>query len=229
LDKNVGDAYRYAKQAYERTKLPIDIFGYSRGAVAALDLANLLDGDDIPVRFVGLIEPSTTWLPGTTWFDEALLPYSRWNSANRPKIPSNVRRASIALASGRGVAIDHIVSSYTPETVDPRETTVTATTYKLDHMQAGLDVRVFLQIARDAKLAGVPFRTPPSPPKPRLVFTYIGSDGATYEYDQSVNRWTKTERLGWEGRVVNFSDLPLDVQRQAYDDYLRQKKTTPAE
>src|SRR5262249_35304742 len=60
--KNVSDAKGYTVGAHhEAPREGIDIFGYSRGAVAAIELAQQLFKEEIPVRFLGLVEPSVTW------------------------------------------------------------------------------------------------------------------------------------------------------------------------
>jgi hypothetical protein len=65
---------------------PVDIFSYSRGAIAAVYLARKLAEEDppIPVRFMGLLDPSTT--------------YSQHDA---PTIPSNVQAAKVVYADGK--------------------------------------------------------------------------------------------------------------------------------
>jgi pimeloyl-ACP methyl ester carboxylesterase len=57
LDDPVADAVKFAKEAYARKQDKVDIFGWSRGAIYAMEVARQLQDAGIPVRFLALIDP----------------------------------------------------------------------------------------------------------------------------------------------------------------------------
>jgi hypothetical protein len=85
FDQQVVSAFLYVKKNLKPGK-KVDIFGYSRGAIAAISLARILAAEDppIPVRFMGLIDPSATY-----------------SGHDVPTIPSNVQEADIVYADGK--------------------------------------------------------------------------------------------------------------------------------
>src|SRR5262249_42929569 len=82
FDKQVQAAYDYIK-ANRKDNEPVDIFGYSRGAIAAVYLARKLKDDNIEIRYMGLLDPSYT--------------YSGHDAVG---IPSNVKLVHIFFADG---------------------------------------------------------------------------------------------------------------------------------
>jgi hypothetical protein len=144
---NVREALQKAKDAHEKGEL-IDLFGYSRGAVAALLVAQLLNKEDppIPVRFMGLIDPSDTW--------------SGWQEPRGPAhtfpITSNVKFTWVAFATGkRQKMADAFPVHFEPER--PPHTNYSFNWYDdLGHWDIGRSAKVGKALWQAAKLKGVP-------------------------------------------------------------------------
>ena len=108
----------------------IDIFGYSRGAIAAVKLAEKLAKETPPikVRYMGLIERSVTYL-----------------KMDAPKIPKNVEEAWIYYVFGKSdQGASHIVADYFVVSHVELEEAVPGTIRKgtnseLGHFDAGKD------------------------------------------------------------------------------------------
>jgi len=143
-----------AVAAHERGE-PVDLFGYSRGAVAAILVAFMLNlrKKPIPVRFMGLIEPSDTW--------------SGWETAGKSardffKIPPNVNIVWVGIATGKGSTKPHKILNYFPTHFEPiqkdrRKTGISINRYpNLGHLEAGKDPKLGKDLWEYAKLYGVP-------------------------------------------------------------------------
>jgi hypothetical protein len=98
LAANVAAALRLVRRSPPAgSATPIDLFGYSRGAVGVIAVARRLEEAGRPVRFLGLIDPVTRDLPLTPgWFATARL-------AHRAAPPANVRAWWIGLKGAAGL------------------------------------------------------------------------------------------------------------------------------
>ncbi len=138
FDAKVQNAFNFV-MANRGKDEPVDLYGYSRGAIAAVYLAQMLKEKGVEVRFMGLIDPSTTYL-----------------SKPVPVIPDNVKLVYIAYAGGKGhadpktgkfwswntagaIASDHLIVQHDILTVeDPKKTELHwLTDPKLGHAGAG--------------------------------------------------------------------------------------------
>jgi hypothetical protein len=131
FDRKVEEAYQFVLNNRGENG-PVDIFGYSRGAIAAVYLAWKLKEKGIPVRYMGLIDPSTTY-----------------SGKDVPWIPSNVKKAYIFYADGgtvftsdtREFASDNLIVSHdilNPE--DPEATSMTVIHHpEVGHWGSGED------------------------------------------------------------------------------------------
>jgi len=154
----------------------IDIFGYSRGAVAALVLASKLNETHIPVRFLGLLDPSAT-LSGidtgghspSSFFPISPNVKVAWiGLSRRYERLSDPPKSSILkdiIRAGRNAA-----STFIPDVTDRNATRVTTDTFKDTHLELGKDPSVGFLLAGAAIKAGVPlaknpFALAPIPPQ----------------------------------------------------------------
>jgi hypothetical protein len=155
--ERLADALKYVNEALEKNpKEGIDIFGYSRGAVAAIELAKILKAGDKPVRFLGLIEPSATW----SGLDDDGDPPTTF------KIPSNVKTAWYAIARKPGVSKlgELFITSFVPQAENSTTTSVKGRIYQgLRHISAGRSQQIYKDIKLAAIDAGVPFDPEPPP------------------------------------------------------------------
>jgi hypothetical protein len=95
LASNVAAAVRRVRQS--PPDAPIDLFGYSRGAVGVIAVARRLEEFGRPVRFLGVIDPVTRDLPLTPgWLATARL-------AHRAAPPGNVGAWWIGLKGSAGL------------------------------------------------------------------------------------------------------------------------------
>ena len=135
---------------------PVDLFGWSRGAVAALTLAEILKDDGVTykgrvykpvkVRFMGLIDPVATGgyqMVGT----------------NSTVIPSNVRVAYIAYAGLQTRLGWWIFQATHPVPEDFTSTFLQVQTFNYSHEKIGLSMASDVEAALKAHavFAGVPF------------------------------------------------------------------------
>jgi RHS repeat-associated protein len=149
LALTVRTAVAKAKAAYENGE-PIDLFGYSRGAVAAILVAQELDDLHIPVRFMGLLEPSATW--------------SGWPMVAGPakqfRIPDNVKNVWIGLATGKSSNAFTKVKNFFPEHFQPEtgdKTMSQVTSFPtVGHWDSGRASSVGRDLWNAARRAGVP-------------------------------------------------------------------------
>lgn len=129
FDDQVEAAFQFIMQKRAKDE-PVDIFGYSRGAIAAVYLARKLKGKSIEVRYMGLIDPSVTY-----------------SGKQVPTIPDNVRHVRIVYALGQCAgsltefASDYlIVSNCRLRADDPNKTRIDAEeVHRFGHFQAGRD------------------------------------------------------------------------------------------
>ena len=132
------DAY-VAKSAYCLEPFDVDLFGYSRGGVAAITLANRLwNRHQIEVRFLGIIDPVTTGLGVGAGYDT---------------IPTNYTKAYWAVSTIYSRMLIFQVGQILP----PAGFAITER-FNLIHERIGADTAVYNEMYNQAKAAGVRFK-----------------------------------------------------------------------
>jgi hypothetical protein len=151
--KNVSDAKAFTVAARkEAPREGIDIFGYSRGAVAAIELAQQLYQEEIPVRFLGLLEPSATWSG-----------VDKGNLSVRFSIPMNVAVVWLGYGIGKDKGVNWLkdlpVTHFYPM-LDNDLTTRQILKYdrRVGHLGAGRSAVLKKSLYESAIAAGVPLK-----------------------------------------------------------------------
>jgi hypothetical protein len=127
--------------------VPIDIFGFSRGAILAIQLAWKIQkfNETWRIRFLGLLDPVASWLTGY-----------------KASVPTNVENVWLGK---KNPAQDKLVYSLRSEPIsveDAKKTTLTLGNppdgYDLSHEDVGKSGVVEEQMKKFAQGLGVPFR-----------------------------------------------------------------------
>ena len=125
----------------------IDIFGYSRGAIAAISVCQRLREAHLTVTFLGIIDPVRTMCFG---FDG--------------NIPSNVKVAWIGM-SAHVNWLGLIIFNHTPVTIEDKGATkIIYHDYNIIHQHIGFDEQVGHDLAAAAIENGVPLKNNPFNP-----------------------------------------------------------------
>jgi hypothetical protein len=127
---------------------PVDLYGWSRGAVLAVMLAQRLNAHDppIPVRFLGLVDPVRTGLGRTGAY------------TFRPEIPDNVGLAWLGVkADDDSDWRDQLLFPTCRLTArNPQKTNVVRMHYVRNHEQTGFDLDIALDLWRAVRGAESP-------------------------------------------------------------------------
>jgi hypothetical protein len=133
---------------------PIDLYGYSRGGATAVILANYLGFLGVPVRFLGIVEPSVTW---------SGLPPDLVDLAH--SIPPNVNSAFVGYGTGKDGGIKDFKNGrietiqVLPEGVwrgGPSLTDFSSATAPVGHIGAADNATLKNSLKTAAKKCGVP-------------------------------------------------------------------------
>lgn len=164
-------------------QVPVDIFGWSRGAVAALTLALKLkvEGCDCKVECLVVVFESKTWdekgnliksctkcerrpivvRPVRIRFLGLIDPVAtggyQMTGTNSTTIPSNVDTAWVGLATQYTTPGGVIFVASVPE-AESKFTKLTISRYDVTHETSGFDDNIARDLKAAAKAAGVPFR-----------------------------------------------------------------------
>jgi RHS repeat-associated protein len=143
---NIRDAIKQVvKVRAARCAEPIDIFGWSRGAVAAMTVASELARRGISVRFLGLIDPVRTG--GVQMLE---LTYN--------VIAGNVKSAWVGTRENNNRDwMDRWIFTREFSFILDGPTNLTYVTFPLSHNDIGFDPGVYAQLKAAAIKAGVPF------------------------------------------------------------------------
>jgi hypothetical protein len=156
FDLNVEVAFQLVKRLRKKDE-PVDLFGYSRGAIAAVYLARKLKEENIPVRYMALVDPSVTY-----------------SGKDIPVIPDNVQAVSLLLSGTKRAhsvnefGADWLIVSPCELTLESKRTALVI--HRLDqdgHTSIGKSDRVSRLIRVEAGAMGVPVLPPP--PRPPLA------------------------------------------------------------
>jgi hypothetical protein len=168
---------------------PIDIMGWSRGAMAALALAKRLEmrvdakGNPAPVkvRFLGLLDPTA---PAKKYTED-----KPFRDLDLRKVGDNVQHAALIVRDGKndGIWATHQVYrtffSVCSVTFSPKTKVIVNKAVPLDHLHTGFDKQVGEDLWDAARKAGInlppvqdsPFRETDYNPKPRGGRGFFGN------------------------------------------------------
>jgi hypothetical protein len=150
-------AYDSIKKTLKRAKCfsvnePVDLFGWSRGAVAALVVAKKLQSDSISIRFLGLIDPVYTGLEDKDY--RILFPSSGPRMA---AIPSNVKAGFIAYTPSKKKQLDKVFDVLALQLEDITNKNIHVKIYKdIGHSAGGFNETIGYDMWEAAKNAGCP-------------------------------------------------------------------------